>query len=113
MVDPNTGLPADNIAGSLHPSTRSAYTSPTNVGMYFWATLAARDLGFIGAGEAVDRISQTLTTLEGMERHEPSGQFWNWYSPQTGEKLTIWPENGNPRLSRSHRASTTGGWPRR
>ena len=95
MVDPNTGLPADNIAGNLHPSTRSGYTSPTNVGMYFWATLAARDLGFIGAGEAIDRISLTLTTLEGMERHEPSGQFWNWYSPQTGDKLTIWPENGN------------------
>jgi hypothetical protein len=95
MVDPNTGLPADNIAGSLHPSTRSEYTSPTNVGMYFWATLAARDLGYISAGEAVARISLTLTTLEGLERHEPSGQFWNWYSPQTGEKLTIWPENGS------------------
>ena len=95
MVDPNTGLPADNISGNLHPSTRSEYTSPTNVGMYFWATLAARDLGYIGADEAVDRISQTLATLEGMERHEPSGQFWNWYSPQTGAKLTIWPENGD------------------
>lgn len=95
MVDPNTGLPADNIAGDLHPATRSEYTSPTNVGMYLWATLAARDLGFIGAAEAVTRITQTLTTLENMERHEPSGQFWNWYSPQTGEKLTIWPENGS------------------
>ena len=95
MVDPNTGLPTDNINGRLHPGSRAAYTSPTNIGMYFWATLAARDLGFIGADEAVDRISQTLITLEGMERHEPSGQFWNWYSPQTGEKLTIWPENGD------------------
>ena len=95
MVDPNTGLPADNIAGSLHPSTRSEYTSPTNVGMYFWATLAARDLGYIGSTEASDRISQTLTTLESLERHQPSGQFWNWYSPQTGEKITIWPEDGS------------------
>src|SRR5687768_5035917 len=86
MVDPNTGLPSDNIGGDLHPGTRSGYTSPTNVGMYFWATLAARDLGYIGADEAVDRISLALTTLEGLERHEPSGQFWNWYSPQTGEK---------------------------
>jgi len=95
MVEPRTGLPADNIGGSLRPNTRSAYTSPTNVGMYFWATLAARDLGFIGAGEAVERIDKTLATLEGLERHEPSGQFWNWYSPQTGEKLTVWPEDGN------------------
>ena len=95
LVDPRTGLPADNIAGSLKGSTRSAYTSPTNIGMYFWAILAARDLGFIGADEATARITKTLTTLEGMERHEPSGQFWNWYSPQTGAKLTVWPENGD------------------
>ena len=92
MVEPDTGLPADNIQGSLRASTRSEYTSPTNIGMYLWATLAARDLGLITADEAVDRISQTLTTVEGLERHEPSGQFWNWYSPQTGDKLTTWPE---------------------
>ena len=96
MVEPATGLPADNIRGDLHPGTRSEYTSPTNIGMYMWATLAARDLGFISADEAVDRIALTLSTLEGLERHEPSGQFWNWYSPQTGAKLTIWPENGDP-----------------
>jgi Putative glucoamylase/Protein of unknown function (DUF3131) len=95
MVEPRTGLPADNIGGSLHPRSRSAYTSPTNIGMYLWATLAARDLGIIGSAEAVDRIAKTLTTVEGLERHEPSGQFWNWYSPQTGEKLTVWPENGS------------------
>lgn len=95
LVEPRTGLPADNIAGNLRGSTRSEYTSPTNIGMYVWATLAARDLGFIGAGEAVDRLAKTLTTLESLERHEPSGQFWNWYSPQTGAKLTIWPENGS------------------
>src|SRR5687768_7155598 len=47
MVDPATSLPSDNIRGSLRGSTRSAYTSPTNIGMYFWATLAARDLGLI------------------------------------------------------------------
>ena len=95
MVEPRTGLPADNIGGNLRPGSCAAYTSPTNVGMYFWATLSARDLGFIGADEAVERISKTLTTLEGMERHEPSGQFWNWYSPRTGAKLTTWPEPPN------------------
>jgi Putative glucoamylase/Protein of unknown function (DUF3131) len=92
MIVPDTGLPADNIHGSLRASTRSGYTSPTNIGMYLWATLAARDLGFISAGEAVDRISLTLGSVEGLERHEPSGQFFNWYSPQTGELLTEWPE---------------------
>jgi putative glucoamylase/uncharacterized protein DUF3131 len=92
MVDPRTGLPADNIAGNLQAGSRSGYTSPTNIGMYFWATLAARDLGLIGADEAVARISRTLKTVEGMKRHRPSGQFWNWYSPQTGKVLTTWPE---------------------
>ena len=95
MVEPETGLPADNIRGSLRGSTRSEYTSPTNIGMYFWAILAARDLGLISADEAVERIDATLTTVEGLERHDPSGQFWNWYSPQTGEKITKWPEGGS------------------
>jgi hypothetical protein len=95
MVDPRTGLPADSIGGSLHPGSRSTYTSPTNIGMYLWATLAARDLGFISAAEATERIARTLRTLERLERHEPSGQFWNWYDPRTGEKVTVWPDDGN------------------
>ena len=57
-------LGSTNVLARLHPSTRSEYTSPTNVGMYFWATLAARDLGFIGADEAVDRIALTLEEEE-------------------------------------------------
>jgi hypothetical protein len=109
MVEPATGLPADNIRGDLHPGTRSEYTSPTNVGMYLWATLAARDLGFIGADEAIDRIALTLSTLAGLERHEPSGQFWNWYSPQTGEKLTTWPEPPNNHVF-PFASSVDNGW---
>ena len=31
-----------------------------------------------------------------MEKHEPSGMFYNWYDPATGAKLTTWPENGDP-----------------
>jgi hypothetical protein len=96
LVVPSTGLPADNIGGALKARTRSAYTSPTNIGMYLWATLAARDLGFISSREATARMRQTLRTVERLERHDPSGQFWNWYSPQTGEVLTTWPENGDP-----------------
>ncbi len=96
MVDPQTGLPSDNIDGQLRPRSRSAYTSPTNIGMYLWAVLAARDLDLISDREAVRRIDQTLDSVEQLERHEPSGQFYNWYDPATLAKLTIWPENGNP-----------------
>ena len=96
MVEPRTGLPADNIGGALRPRSRSAYTSPTNIGMYLWAALAARDLGLISAEEATERMAKTLDSVERLERHEPSGQFWNWYSPKTGAVLTTWPENGDP-----------------
>jgi hypothetical protein len=96
LVVPSTGIPADNIDGRLRPSSRSEYTSPTNIGMYLWATLAARDLGLISAKEATRRMARTIGTVEDLERHEPSGQFWNWYSPRTGEVLTTWPENGDP-----------------
>ncbi len=92
LVVPVTGLPADNIGGDLHPRSRSAYTSPTNIGMYLWATLAARGLGLISAEEATERIAKALDSVARLERHEPSGQFYNWYDPATLEKLTTWPE---------------------
>jgi len=92
MTDPATGLPSDNIGGGLDPATRSAYTSPTNIGMYIWATLAARDLKIIKPGEARARIGQTLTSVAQLERHDPSGQFWNWYDPATLETITTWPQ---------------------
>ena len=40
MVEPSTGLVADNIEGDLDPSTRSAFTSPTNIGGYSGAPLS-------------------------------------------------------------------------
>ncbi len=86
-------------AATSDASSRSGFTSPTNIGMYLWATIAARDLGLIGRREATpaDRARRS-TSIEQLERHEPSGQFYNWYDPATLEKLTIWPENGRHRL---------------
>ena len=102
MVDEDSGLPADNIEGNLAPTTRSGYTSPTNIGAYLWSTVAARDIGLISRREARDRLSQTLTTLSTMERHEPSGMLYNWYDETSGEKLTVFPGSGeviNPFVS--------------
>ena len=65
MVDPATALPADNIDGDLTPGSRSAYTSPTNIGGYLWSAVVARELGIISAREARTRVSQTLDTLAG------------------------------------------------
>jgi len=93
MTDEETGLPADNVSAE---GARAGYTSPTNIGAYLWSTIGARDTGIISASEARDRLSRTLTTLKRMERHARSGQYFNWYSPKTGKKLTVWPVDNSP-----------------
>ena len=93
MTDPQSGLPADILAAD---GTRSVQTSTTNIGAYMWSTLVARELGIVGRREAVERLSRTIASLERMERHEPSGQYFNWYDHRTGEKLTTWPPTGAP-----------------
>src|SRR5438477_6777173 len=52
-------------------------TSPTNIGLYLLSVVSARDLGFINASQALDRLENTLTTLSLMERR--SGHILNWY----------------------------------
>ena len=108
MADEETGLPADNIAGDLSASSRSGFTSPTNIGAYLWSTVVARDTGLIGKFEARGRLKQTIATVAGLEKHSASGMFYNWYDPATGAKLTTWPVDGSvvhPFLS-----SVDNGW---
>jgi Putative glucoamylase len=93
MVDPGSGLPADKLDKS---GGRSVETSTTNIGAYMWSALVAERLGIIGHGELVRRLDRTVSTLEHMERHAPSGQFYNWYDHRTGAKLTTWPPTGEP-----------------
>jgi putative glucoamylase/uncharacterized protein DUF3131 len=92
MLYPQTGLPADNVSAE---GVKARYTSPTNIGAYLWSTIAARDLKLISPADAAARIDKTLSTLATLERHAASGQFYNWYDPQTGQKLTVWPADGN------------------
>ena len=89
MTDQRSGLPADVLEGD---GGRSVQTSTTNIGAYMWSAVVAEELGIIRKQELVDRLRVTIGTLEGMERHAPSGQFYNWYDHRTGEKLTIWPD---------------------
>ncbi|MFI5008130.1 MAG: glucoamylase family protein, partial [Solirubrobacterales bacterium] len=74
------GLPPDNFQEIPEPKVAHR-TSPTNMGMGLLATLAAHDLGFIGTDELATRVDATLTTMEGLERHE--GHFLNWYDTET------------------------------
>jgi hypothetical protein len=93
MVDPRSGLPTDALGAD---GSRAVQTSTTNIGAYMWSALVAERLGIIGRGELVRRLDRTLSTLERMERHQPSGQFYNWYDHRTGAKLTTWPPTGEP-----------------
>ena len=95
MVDPATGLPADNIEGDLDPATRSKYTSPTNIGAYLWSAIVASKLGVIDRRELVSRTRTTLSSVERLQRHPASGQYYNWYDPATLELLHTWPVDGS------------------
>ncbi len=72
----NHALPPDNI--QEEPQEVVAHrTSPTNIGMYLLAILTARDFGWIGTTEAVERLEATLATIGRLERHR--GHLYNWY----------------------------------
>jgi len=93
MTDLATGLPTDQLHAD---GTRDAQTSTTNIGAYMWSAVAAERLAIIGHAELVARLERTIATLERMERHQPDGQYYNWYDHRTGEKLTTWPPSGEP-----------------
>ena len=47
-------------------------TSPTNIGLYLLATVSARDFGWIGTVDTVERLEATLATLQRMLRQPPA-----------------------------------------
>jgi cyclic beta-1,2-glucan synthetase len=55
-------------------------TSPTNIGLYLLSTVAARDFGWCGLREALDRIELTIGTVGVMQKHR--GHLYNWYDTQ-------------------------------
>jgi hypothetical protein len=93
MTDRRSGLPTDVL---YTDGRRDVQTSTTNIGAYMWSAVAAERLGIIGRGELTRRLERTVATLERMERHEPSGQYFNWYDHRTGAKLEAWPPTGEP-----------------
>jgi len=69
-------LAPDNFQEEPHP-VLAHRTSPTNLGLYLLSIVAARDFGWLGKIEAVERIEATLGTMNGLERFR--GHFYNWY----------------------------------
>jgi cyclic beta-1,2-glucan synthetase len=69
-------LPPDNFQETPSPLVAHR-TSPTNIGLYLLSTVAARDFGWVGTLDVVERLEATLETLHGLERFH--GHFYNWY----------------------------------
>lgn len=73
-------LPPDNYQED--PPNGVAYrTSPTNIGLSVLSALSARDLGYIGTGKLYEYISNTISTIEKMEKW--NGHLFNWYNIRT------------------------------
>ncbi len=69
-------LPPDNIQ-EVPVFRKAMRTSPTNIGLYLVSILAAFDMKFITEGEMLERISNTLDTIERLPKFR--GLLYNWY----------------------------------
>ncbi|HSE00793.1 MAG TPA: glucoamylase family protein, partial [Burkholderiales bacterium] len=69
-------LPPDNFQEDPKP-TVAHRTSPTNLGLYLLSTVSARDFGWAGTADTVDRLEATLSTMGELQRFR--GHFYNWY----------------------------------
>ncbi|MEO6652931.1 MAG: glucoamylase family protein [Ilumatobacteraceae bacterium] len=77
-------LPPDNVQED--PQLAIAHrTSPTNIGLYLLSIVTARDFGWIGTVEMVERLEATMTTLERLERFR--GHLYNWYDTQAPRRI--------------------------
>ncbi|HEY4361384.1 MAG TPA: glucoamylase family protein [Bryobacteraceae bacterium] len=77
-------LPPDNSQLALRLEV-AARTSPTNIGLWLSAALAAADFGYLTLPDLLKRCGQTLATLQGLERYE--GHLLNWYDTKTLQPL--------------------------
>jgi cellobiose phosphorylase len=73
-------LPPDNYQ-EQPAATVGHRTSPTNIGLALLANLTAYDFGYISAGQLIVRTTNTIRTMEVLERYQ--GHFFNWYDTQS------------------------------
>jgi cyclic beta-1,2-glucan synthetase len=78
-------LPPDNYQDQPAP-TVAHRTSPTNMGIALLAGLSAHDFGYISTAQLIERTTNALSTMEGLERYR--GHFYNWYDTQTLRPLS-------------------------
>ena len=69
-------LPPDNFQEDPTP-VLAHRTSPTNLGLYLLSAVSARDFGWAGTTETIERLEATLATMSSLQRFR--GHFYNWY----------------------------------
>ena len=85
VTDEDNWLPPDNV--QIDPPNGIAHrTSPTNIGLYITCALAAKDFNFIDTPELIQRLEQTLDTIDRLEKWE--GHLYNWYDTVTLKPLS-------------------------
>ncbi|MBV9986929.1 MAG: cyclic beta 1-2 glucan synthetase [Chitinophagaceae bacterium] len=73
-------LPPDNY--QEQPVERLAHrTSPTNIGLSLLSNLTAYDFRYITATQFIERTTNTVSTMQSMEKYR--GHLYNWYDTQT------------------------------
>ena len=77
-------LPPDNFQTYPTPTIASR-TSPTNIGMALLADLTAVDFGYLTVSQCLQRVDNTLTAMEKLDRYR--GHFFNWYDTRTLQPL--------------------------
>jgi cyclic beta-1,2-glucan synthetase len=78
-------LPPDNSQLALRVEVAQR-TSPTNIGLWLTSALASTDFGYLTVTDFLGRCTQTMATLDRLERYE--GHFLNWYNTNTLDPLT-------------------------
>jgi cyclic beta-1,2-glucan synthetase len=69
-------LPPDNFQETPNPVIANR-SSPTNIGLYLLSIVSARNFGWLGALDAMDRLEATCATLEKLATYR--GHLFNWY----------------------------------
>ncbi|HYE84242.1 MAG TPA: glucoamylase family protein [Clostridia bacterium] len=77
-------LPPDNYQENP-PNGVAHRTSPTNIGLLLASIMSARDMGYISTREMLERLDNTITTIEKLKKWR--GHLYNWYDTITLEVL--------------------------
>ncbi|RTZ42569.1 glycosyl transferase [Candidimonas sp. SYP-B2681] len=72
-------LPPDNFQEEPRP-VLAHRTSPTNISLYLMSAIAARDFGWAGAVQTVERLEATILTMQKLARFK--GHYFNWYDTE-------------------------------